>query len=106
MPVLERITFKFPPGKWAELERAEAAGDEIEGRWPFPPKRCYRPMFSSSSFDTFIIEREWESLAAMESIQTEAWAHPDMDAAFQEYGRLYGEMVREVYEVLDWTPNA
>jgi hypothetical protein len=106
MSVLERIVFKVPPGKWAELERAEAVGDEIEGRWPFPPKRCYRPMFSGLSFDTFIIEREWESLASMEATQTEAWSHPDMDAFFQEYAPLYGDMVREVYEVLDWTPHA
>lgn len=102
MAILERLVFKLQGGNWERIQQAEAVADEIEARWNFPPKRLYRPMLSGSSFDTLIIEREWESLAAMEAAETEAWSHPDMAAFFEEYSPLYGDMVREVYEVLDW----
>jgi hypothetical protein len=66
MKVLERLTQKIRPDQWEALEAIDKQFDRIESGFGFPPKRRYRLMIGGRSSNTLVVEREWESLAALE----------------------------------------
>lgn len=90
MKVLERHVRKIHPSKWDEAERLDKRYDAIEGKYGFPPKRYYRCISGTHDVFTSIMEREWESLAAMEAAQEKAFADPQWQALASE-----GEAIME-----------
>jgi hypothetical protein len=51
---------------------------------------------------TFIWERDWESLAAMEAAETRLFTDPEALALAGEWDTMVSNMKREYCFVLDW----
>ena len=84
MKVLERHIRKIHPSKWGEAEGLDKRYDAIEGKYGFPSKRYYRCFSGAHDVSTSIMEREWESLAAMEAALEKALADPQWQALASE----------------------
>ncbi len=80
MVVVERQIQQVRPDKWAELEALDKKYNLIESRCGFPAKRRYRCFMGSDNTNTLIIERQWESFAAMEAAYEKALADPEWQA--------------------------
>jgi hypothetical protein len=76
MICVERLVQHIYPGKWVELEALEAKYNSIERGLGFPAKRRLRCYVGGHTTDTLVVERQWESLAAMEAAYDKAFADP------------------------------
>jgi hypothetical protein len=97
MIVVERQIQKIYPDKWAELEKIDKKYDGVEGRLGFPPKKRYRCMFGLHDTDTLIIERQWESLAAMEAAYDKGAADQELQALWAEGTSIVRSTQFELY---------
>ena len=70
--ILERLIQKIYPDKWEELHEIDKRYNAAESPLGFPPKKRYQSIASSYDNDTLIVEREWESFAAMEAAYEKA----------------------------------
>ena len=86
MKVLERHVRKIRPDKWDEVEGIDNKFDAVEGKYGYPPKRYYRSFSGTHDVFTSIMEREWESLAAMEAATEKAFADPQWQTLVSEIG--------------------
>ena len=103
MAYMERVTQQILPGKWPELEQWEKKWDELEARLGgYPKKRRYRPYVGGDGWMTFIWEREWESLAAMEAAETRLFTEPEARALAGEWDTMVSNMKREYCFILEW----
>ena len=100
MIAVERMTQKIYPGKWAELEEIDKRYNEIESRMGFPAKKRYQCMIGGDDNNTLIIERQWDSLTAMESTYEKAFADPAYQALGKEIGSIVESSKVEVYTPL------
>jgi hypothetical protein len=100
MKAVERMTQKIYPGKWAELEEIDKRYNEIEGRMGFPAKKRYQCVIGTEDQNTLIIERQWDSMAAMESIYEKALADPEYQALGREVASIVQSSKVEVYTPL------
>jgi hypothetical protein len=100
MIAIERMTQKIYPGKWAELEEIDKRYNEIEGRMGFPIKKRYQCVIGAEDNNTLIIERQWDSLGAMESTYEKALADPAYQALGKEVGLIVQSSKLEVYTPL------
>ncbi len=101
MKVMERLIQKIYPGKRAELEEINKRYDVAESHLEFPPKRRYQSLAGSHDSDTLIIEREWESMAAMEVAYEKSFADPEQQGLNAELGSIVKSFRREFYMVLE-----
>ncbi|MGC9396080.1 MAG: NIPSNAP family protein [Anaerolineae bacterium] len=100
MILVERHVQQLRPDKWEELEALEKKFDAVESALGFPAKRRYRCYFGGHNINTHIIERQWESMAAMEAAYEKAHADPEWQALGAE-GALVIESVQiELYAPL------
>jgi hypothetical protein len=90
MIAVERQIQKVRPGKWAALEEIEEKFAAVESRYGFPPKKRYQCVFGGHDTNTLIIERQWDSFAAMEA------AYEKM---FQDAG--HKALITEVVEIIE-----
>ena len=98
--ILVRLVQHVHSGKWEELESVDSKFNAIENRLGYPPKRRYRMFAGADDSDTLVIEREWESLAAMETDLTKAMALPDYQRLLTETNGLIDSNRWEFYFVL------
>jgi hypothetical protein len=98
--IVERMIQKVIPGKFAELEAFDQKIKPLEARFGFPPKRRMRCMIGGHNTDTMILEREWESLAALEAAYNKAWADPEHQASRAETVSLIKSIKTEIYMLL------
>lgn len=102
MAIIERITFQIPHDKWDELWEAERKMEEIEqSRYGFPPRRRYRPQHDPGTWDTYIVEREWESRDAMEAALDKLRSDPDLSTLSDSPSPIYANGVTELYTLLE-----
>jgi hypothetical protein len=94
---LERLVQKVHPGKWVELEALDKKYDVIEGKYGFPPKKRYQATIGGGDSNTLIIQRDWPSLAAMETAYMACMADPAWQALAAESTDILENTVREVY---------
>jgi hypothetical protein len=99
MKVLERHLRRIRPGKWGEVEGLDNKYDAVEGAYEFPPKRYYRSFSGPHDVFTSIMEREWESLATMESANEKAFADPQWQALRPEFEAIVESLHIELYWV-------
>jgi hypothetical protein len=97
---LERMIQQIRPDKWAALEELDKKYDAIERGLGYPPKRRYRMLFGRNTTNTLIIEREWESMAAMETAMMKAMALPEYQALGVEGSDIVPDLTWEIYLVL------
>ena|SRR5689334_21672184 len=100
MIAIERMTQKIYPGKWVDLEEIDKRYNEIEGRMGFPMKRRYQCLIGAEDQNALIIERQWDSLAVMESTYEKALADPAYQALGKEVGSIVQSSKVEVYTPL------
>lgn len=81
MVVVERLIQQIRPDKWEALEALDKKYGAVESRCGFPDKKRYR-YFVGGDTNTLIIERQWESWAAMEAAYEKVFA----DAEWQALG--------------------
>ena len=75
--IKERLTQKIYPDKWEALDALDKKYNQIESTVGFPPKTRYQLIVSSKSINILVVEREWESLAAMEAAYEKLFANPE-----------------------------
>ena len=97
MITIELMIQKVRPGKWAALEEVDKKFNAAESRLGFPPKKRYRCMIGGHGTDTLIIERQWDSLAAMEAAYEKAFVDPEHQALAEEINPLIKSSQYEVY---------
>jgi hypothetical protein len=100
MMFLERQIQQIRPGKWSELEALDQKFNTIEGRLGFPAKRRFRCYIGGHPNSTLVIEREWESLAAMETAYMKIFADSEWQAVGAEFDMVAESNQVEVYLVL------
>jgi hypothetical protein len=100
MICVERLTQQIRPDKWAELAALDAKYSAIENRLGFPPKRRFRCYFGSHTTDTLVVERQWASLAAMETAYDTAVADPEWQALGTEALAIIASNQYELYAPL------
>lgn len=97
---LERQVQHIRPGKWEELEVLDQKYNKVENRNGFPGKRRLRCYIGGLSNNTLVIEREWESLAAMEAAYMKLFMDPDWQALSAPFDAIGETDQMEVYLVL------
>jgi len=100
MVTIERLIQKVFPGKWAELEEIDKRYNAVESRLGFPPKKRYQCMMGGHDTNTLIIERQWDSLAAMEAAFEKVLADPEWQALNEEGASIVKSSQWEVYTPL------
>ena len=100
MIAVERMMQKIYPGKWMELEEIDKRYNEVESRMGFPVKKRYQCVIGAEDSNTLIIERQWDSLAALESTYEKALADPEFQALGQEVNSIVQSSKIEVYTLL------
>ena len=94
--VLERMTQQIYGTKWLELEELDKRYDAIESKHGYPPKRRFRLFAGGGSTNTLVIEREWESLAAMEAAYEKAFVDPEWQAISAEAADIVADNQIEI----------
>ena len=97
MIVMERQIQKVRPGKWAELEEIEKRYNAVERSLGVPAKRRYQCIVGGHDTNTLIIERQWDSMAAMETAYEKALANPEFQALGREIVAINESQQIELY---------
>ena len=100
MIAIERMVQKIYPGKWAELAEIDKKYDEIERSVGFPAKKRYQCIIGQYDQNTLVIERQWESLAEMESTYEKVFAVAEYQALGKELESVVASSQNEVYTFL------
>jgi hypothetical protein len=83
MVIIERQIQKVRAGKWTELEELDKKFTAIESQLGFPAKKRCRSLVGGLTTDALIIERQWESFAALEAAYEKALTNPEHQALSQ-----------------------
>ena len=100
MITVERQIQKIRPGKWAELEEIDKNYDAVKSRLGFPPKRRYRCYIGGHDINTLIIERQWDSLAAMEATYEKAFVDSEWQGIEAQTASIIEGVQFELYAPL------
>jgi hypothetical protein len=100
MIAIERMVQKIYPGKWAELEEIDKRFNEIEGSVGFPAKKRYQCIIGQYDQNTLVIERQWGSLAELESTYEKVFALPEYQALGKQLESIVASSQNEVYTLL------
>jgi len=97
---MERLIQHVRPGKWQELEVLDKRYEAIESKYGFPYKKRYQALFGGYTGNVLIIEREWESLAKLETAYMECLNDPEIQKLQEEIGQVLESNQNELYSVL------
>jgi hypothetical protein len=100
MVVVERMIQQICSGKWAELEELTKKYDALESRFGFPLPKRYRCIVGGHNMNTLIIERQWDSIAAMEAAYEKIMADPEHQALGAETVSIVASGQIELYAPL------
>jgi len=100
MICIERHIQQIRPGKWGELEALDKKWNTVESRLGFPAKRRYRCYIGGHNLSTLIVERQWESLAAMEAAYEKAFVDPEYQVVQVESDSVLESVQIELYAPL------
>jgi hypothetical protein len=99
--IIERQVQKVLPGKWPAYESVDKKMDALIGRLGFPAKRLYRCIMGGHDFiNTLIMERQWESLAAMDAAYEKLSVNAEYKALEPELFNLIESAQMELYRPL------
>ena len=97
MKIVERMIQDIFPGQNSALDDIDKRYDAIEVTLGFPPKKRLFCLSGPHSNMSLVIEREWESLAAMEAAYDKAFAHPEIQALWGEGSTIIKGSRTELY---------
>jgi hypothetical protein len=100
MVIIERDVQHIYPDKWAELESLDKEYNVIESKYGFPNKRRLTLVTGADELQTLIIERQWESLAAMEAAFEKLLADPAYQALVLKGAHVLRDVRMELYQPL------
>lgn len=100
MKILEQQIQKIRKGKWEELEELDKRYAAMEERVGFPPKKRYRCISGIHGLGDLVIERQWESMAALEAAYEKLLADPEYHKLTQESGMIIEENHLGLYMLL------
>ena len=83
MKIIERMIQRQKLGTELDLEK-EKEWNAVESRAGFPPNRVLRCIAGELEYKDIIIEREWESMAAMEAAYERVMRDPEWQALMSE----------------------
>ena len=92
MTIVERQIQTIRPGKWEALEEIDKKNTIIEERYGYPPKTRYRYISGENDWNTLIVDREWESLAALEAAHMKLSEDPE--------SKEVNEPIYEIVEII------
>ena len=101
MIILERMVQQIEVGKTSELNELDKRYEAIESTLGFPPKKRYWSVSSPHDSNTIILERLWESMAAMEAAYEKSLAHPGIQALYAEGEGIIKSSRIELYMPMD-----
>ena len=97
MITIERQIQTIFPGQWTALEDIDQKCTAVENRCGFPPKKRYKCVIGGLSTDMIVIERQWESMAALEATYEKILADPEYKALAVEIARIVEKSQLELY---------
>jgi len=98
--IMERYTQNVI-GTYDEMVAIEKEFDALEAKiGNVPHKRRYYAYYGSLPLGTFVWEREWESLAALEAYHVITMNDPDWAATTEKAGKIYADFHSELYWVI------
>ncbi len=100
MRVLERLIQQVIPGQWEALEALDKKYDAVEKKLGFPAKRRYRSLVAGGNTNLLVIEREWESMAAMEAAMEKNFTSPELQQLNDEGTGIISSNSWELYLIL------
>ncbi len=95
MAMLERQIQKIHPGKWEELEELDKEYTTIESRYGYPPKTRYVYISGAHDNGSLVIERLWDSLAAIEEAVQKLNDDPEEKALSEKASEIIESMKME-----------
>lgn len=100
MVILERDVQHIYPDQWAELNAIDGEFNQVESRIGFPAKKRFQLLIGPDEVNTLIVERQWPSMAAMETAYEQAMADPGWQALVAKSNAIIRDHRYEVYLVL------
>ena len=100
MVTLERLIQHVFPGKGAELEALDKEYNAVESKFGFPPKKRYQLLAGPDEIQTLVIERQWPSMAAMETAYEKIMADPAYQAVSAKSLAVIRDNRWELYSLL------
>jgi hypothetical protein len=97
MVIIERQIQKVRAGKWAELEDLDKKFSPVESQLGFPARRRCRSLVGGLTTDILIIERQWESFAALETAYEKALMNPEHRSLSEEAETILESQQIEFY---------
>ena len=97
--IIERLIQARQPGTQPDMD-VEREWDAVESRAGFPPKKILRSVAGGLDYLSIVIEREWDSMAAMEAAYARVADDPQWQALVSEAHRYIQTFRREIYEPL------
>ncbi|UCG25534.1 MAG: hypothetical protein JSW55_05980 [Chloroflexota bacterium] len=101
MIIIERMITEIYPGKLAELQELDKRYDAIEAGLGFPPKKRLLSISGVHDFNEVILERQWESMAAMEAAVEKSLVNPGIQALNEEGTAIIKSTRIELYTPAD-----
>ncbi len=102
MAILERLQCKVINSQWEAVMAQEKEWDACEEKaGGFPKKRRYGGYIGGPGFDTYIFEREWESLEVYEAANKRLWALPEVQALANAGNTYKRDSFLEFYFVIN-----
>lgn len=98
---LERMIQKVTSGRSAELEQLDKQFIVVETRLGFPSKKRYQCVAGGHDTNTVIVERHWDSLAAMEAKFEQALADPEYQSLSDRAESIIESTQWELYTPLE-----
>jgi len=96
--ILQRSIHVVKRDKWDEFVALEKQIDALLIKAGIPPRRRYQPMIGGLT-NIQVVEREWESLAALEASRPR-WDDPELQRVQQQAMALIESSTHEVYQIL------
>ena len=84
MKIVERMVQEIFPGQNAALDDLDKRYDAIESKLGFPPKKRMWSISGPHPTNTLVLEREWESMAAMETAIEKLFENEGIRALWKE----------------------
>ena len=97
MKVIERMVQEIHVGKFGDLTELDKRYAALERPLGYPPLKRFFVLSGPHNLMTTIIEREWESMAAMEAAVEKSLASPEIQAQHVEGAEIIKSSRIELY---------